>query len=165
MKKQTQTNQPVEENGEVSEWKMKYLRALADYQNLEKRTREDSMTIRMYASMNIIQALLPVLDNVERASNHLKDDGLMYTVRQFNKVLADVGVAKIEVIGKKFDPTEMECVTVSEGVEGIVLEELTTGYRLYDKVLRPAHVRVGNGAKKKEAPVESVEQVLTNDQK
>jgi molecular chaperone GrpE len=145
MKKKTQDDQNVGLDSEQDLWKVKYLRALADYQNLEKRTHEHMNESRTNASAYIIRALLPVLDNLKRASVHLADDGLSHIVRQFTAVLEEAGVVKIEVIGKVFDPAEMECVSVMEGKKGIVIEELAAGYRIHGKVLRPAQVKVGKG--------------------
>jgi molecular chaperone GrpE len=159
MKKKTQTEQENEQMTETDVWKVKYLRALADYQNLEKRTHEHVNESRNYASAHIIRELLPVLDNLERASKHLADDGLAHIVRQFNAVFQDVGVVRIEVVGKAFDPMEMECIALVEGKNGIVIEELVTGYRMHEKVLRPAQVNVGSGEKKEQSPHETVENV------
>jgi molecular chaperone GrpE len=165
MKKKTDIDMHQTAEGE-SEWKEKCLRALADYQNLEKRTREEVHEARTYAAERIVRELLPVIDNLERATKHIADDGLLHILRQFNGVLAEAGVTRISVEGKAFDPTEMECVTMGEGADGAVLEELTAGYRLHGKVIRAAHVRVGSGSKqepetKKE---ESVLDAQTNEQ-
>jgi molecular chaperone GrpE len=162
MKKKTQTDQQPNNEAEGALWKAKYLRALADYQNLEKRTHEHVNESRNYASAHIIRALLPVLDNLERAGKHVADDGLTHIIRQFQMVLADVGVVRIDVVGKVFDPNEMECVSIMEGKDGIVMEEVTAGYRMHDKIIRPAHVNVGSEEKKDQGVNETVKDVSTN---
>jgi molecular chaperone GrpE len=159
MKKKIQTEHDAEMESEIEVWKKKYLRALADYQNLEKRTHEHVNESRNYASAHIIRELLPVLDNLKRASKHLADDGLAHIVRQFNAVFQDVGVTRIEVVGKPFDPMEMECTALVDGENGVVVEELVAGYRMHEKVIRPAQVNVGSGKEEKQSPLETVENV------
>lgn len=119
-------------------------RALADYQNLEKRMMENGHNTAKYASQKIFQELIAVLDILEKAAEHLKDQGLQLAVDNFLKVLKENGVTKIEVLGKKFDPETMECIEVIENdKDGEVLEEVRAGYFVYDKVLRAAQVKVG----------------------
>lgn len=129
------------------EWKTKYLRALADYQNLEKRTRSEVDEARKFAAEIILARLLPALDTLQKASNHIKDPGLDLAVKELSAVLEEQGVEKIETIGKEFNPHEMECVEVVEGKENEVVSEVLPGYRFRGKILRVAHVNVG----KKEA--------------
>ena len=129
---------------EVEEWKAKYIRALADYQNLEKRVGEQRQELVKYAAERIIQELLVVLDTLEKAQEHLKDSGLTLGVDNFKAVLENSGLKKIDVLGKKFDPLQMECIEVVGDVkEDDVIEELRTGYKLGDKVIRVAQVKVG----------------------
>jgi len=119
-------------------------RALADYQNLEKRMIEDRHNTAKYSSQKIFQELIAVLDILEKAAEHLKDQGLQLAVDNFLKVLKENGVTKIEVLGKKFDPETMECIEViANDKDTEVLEEVRPGYFVYDKVLRAAQVKVG----------------------
>ena len=97
MKKQV--DQPSEE------WKNKYLRALADYQNL--------------------------------------DPGLDLTYKELLAVLEEQGVEKIEIVGRQFNPHEMECIEVIEGKNDEVVEEVLPGYRFRGKIIRVAQVKVG----------------------
>jgi molecular chaperone GrpE len=129
----------------VIDWKSKYLRALADYQNLEKRTQEEKQEIRKYAAENIAARLLPALDTLTKASTHIKDTGLEMALKELSAVLSEQGVEKIEVVGKPFDPHLMECIEVVAGTDNIVAEELLPGYRLHDKIVRIAQVQVGKG--------------------
>jgi len=128
---------------QLEELKNKYLRALADYQNLERRTQEDRDQTRIRASEFIIQRLLPVVDTFKKASEHIKDTGLDLAFKELAAVLEEQGVTRIEVVGKPFNPHEMECVEVVAGVDGIVIEEALPGYRIRDRILRVALVKVG----------------------
>lgn len=129
---------------EIEEWKSKYFRALADYQNLEKRQKAQAQDLVKHASEKIIYELLAVLDTLEKAEKHLNDPGLTLGVKSFWMVLAENGVKKIDVLGKKFNPHEMECVEAveSDKVDEVV-EEVRAGYKLEDKVIRVAQVKVG----------------------
>jgi molecular chaperone GrpE len=127
----------------TEDWKSKYLRALADYQNLEKRTQEEKQEIRKYSAGAIIARLLPALDTLTKASTHIKDTGLELALRELYAVLSEQGVKKIEVVGKPFDPHQMECIEVGAGADNMVIEELLPGYRLHDKIIRVAQVKVG----------------------
>lgn len=128
-------------------WKNKYLRALADYQNLEKRIAQSRVEDAKYAAKNLIVKLLPLLDTLTKAHEHLQDQGLTLALKQFSDLLAEEKIEKIEVIGKKFDPHTMECIEVTgEGDE--VTEEVRAGYKMYDQVIRVARVKVGKQLKK-----------------
>lgn len=128
---------------ETVDWKSKYLRALADYQNLEKRTQQEKQQIRRYAAETVTARLLPALDTLNKASTHVKDMGLEMALKELYAVLSEQGVEKIEVMGKPFDPHQMECIEVVAGKDNEVVEELLPGYRLHDKILRVAQVKVG----------------------
>ena len=132
---------------QIEDWKAKYLRALADYQNLEKRTQAEKPEIRRFAAGGILMRLLPVLDTLTKASTLVQDTGLELALKELSAVLSEQGVEKIEVVGKPFDPHRMECVEVVAGTDNIVVEETLPGYRLHGKILRVAQVKVG----KKEA--------------
>ncbi len=129
----------------VDEWKNKYLRALADYQNLEKRTQEEKQEIRKFAAEVVIARLVPAIDSLAKAKEHLKDTGLDLAYKELETALADLGVTKIDVIGKPFDPHIMECIEVVEGNDGMVVEETLPGYMLHEKIVRVAQVKVGKG--------------------
>ena len=128
---------------QIEEWKGKYLRALADYQNLEKRTQSEKQEIRKFAAEVILTRLLPVLDTLTKAAQHVKDAGLELAVKELYTALSEQGVEKIAVVGKPFDPHKMECIEVVAGNDNIVVEQILPGYRLHDKILRIAQVKVG----------------------
>lgn len=129
---------------EAEEWKAKFLRALADYQNLEKRVREQRQEDAKYTAKNIILKILPVIDALEQAQRNIKDQGLEIIVKQLKDILKSENIEKIEVTGKKFDPNLMECIVAEESEkDGEVLEELRPGYKIADTLLRAAQVKVG----------------------
>ncbi len=130
---------------EAEVWKNKYIRALADYQNLEKRTMEETHEIRLYATRNFLEKLLPIIDNLERAETHLGDEGLAIAMKELYAMLAKNGVEKIDVVGKAFDPYTMECIEVTEGEKNEVVEMTNPGYTMHGKLLREAKVKVGGG--------------------
>jgi len=128
---------------QVEELKNKYLRALADYQNLERRTQEEKDQARIRASEFIIQRLLPVVDTFKRASEHIKDTGLDLAFKELAAVLEEQDVTRIETVGKPFNPHEMECVEVVKGDDQTVVAETLAGYKMHGRVLRVAQVKVG----------------------
>lgn len=143
----------------TNNWK----RALADYQNLEKRTKEEKEEFVKFANKNLILQLLPVLDTFDKLEEHLKDDGLALIVKQFRDILLSKGLKKIEVLGRDFSPEEMECVEVEEGEENKVLKETRPGYKMKDKIIRPAQVIVGKKEIDEKAEEETKEQLTKGD--
>ena len=137
----------------VDDWKTKYVRALADYQNLEKRTWNEKEETRRFAIQVFLERLLPVVDTFERATKHINDQGLTLALKELEAVLTEFGVTKIKTTGREFNPHEMECIEVTTGEENKVVEELQSGYKLHEKILRVAKVKVGLPAQagKKEA--------------
>lgn len=141
----------TEQQGETTEtivaelaiWKEKYIRVLADYQNLERRTSEEKEQIRKFSAEITIRQLLPAIDGLAIAAAHINNDGLTLSLKQFYSILENIGVKKIQTVGATFDPHSMECVEVTKGEESVVLEEVTPGYMLHDKVIQVAKVKVG----------------------
>jgi molecular chaperone GrpE len=132
---------------DAEEWKNKYLRALADYQNLVKRTEGDMQDMRLYATEQFLKKLLPVVDTLEIAMHHVKNEGLDLAMKELHAVLNAYGVEKIEVAGIPFDPHVMECIEVIDGEKDHVVKVLNAGYRMHGKLLRPSKVQVGGGIK------------------
>ena len=128
---------------QINEWKQKYLRALADYQNIVKFSGEQIAETRRYAAADVITSFLDVLDTLVKAQDHLKDAGLGLAIKGFETALAGYQVKKLDVTGKQFDPGEMECIEVVQGdKDNMVVEELRPGYTMGDKILRVAQVKV-----------------------
>ena len=118
-------------------------RALADYQNLERRVEEERKLLGQLSSAILIERFLPVLDNLENAQKHLKDEGLEMVIKQFRDVLRSEGVEEIEAQGSKFDPNLHEATAVVEGQnDGMIAKVIRKGYKINSKVLRPAQVAV-----------------------
>lgn len=120
-----------------------YKRALADYQNLQKRVANERQDWLKLANKELLLRLLPVLDTIMLASKHTQDQGIKVTSSMFLDTLKAEGITKIKTEDEKFDPATMECIETQEGEEGKVLEEVRTGYLIHDKLLRPAQVKVG----------------------
>lgn len=130
------------------ECELKYRRALADYQNLQKRVSEEKVAWIKLANRELLLRILPVLDTLILAGQHSKDPSLQVSLNQFLDILKSEGVVRIETIDKQFDPSLMEAIETIEGEEGRVLEELRAGFFLYEKLLRPAQVKVGKKIEK-----------------
>lgn len=121
-------------------------RAVADYQNLEKRIASEKSDWIKLSNKDLLLRLLPGLDSLVLALRHTQDEGVKIALKHFLDILEQEGVKKIETEGKNFDPNLMEAVATREGEEGRVLEETRIGYMLEDKVLRPSQVIVGKQA-------------------
>jgi len=129
------------------EFENKYLRVLADYQNLEKRMREERILLLQSANRDLLLKFLPILDTLVLAQQHEENKTLSIVVAQFLNIAKAEGMTAIKVLGEQFDPTVMEVIATQEGKEGIVIQEVRTGYLLHDRLLRPAGVIVGSGKK------------------
>ena len=121
--------------------------ALADYDNLVKRLEREKEEIVGRATKNLIEDLLPAIDNLERANNHLKDSGLGMAVDQLKTTLIRYGVEEISTEqGDKFDSGVHEAVEIVEGSEmqsGTIAEVLSRGWKWQDgMVIRPVKVKV-----------------------
>ncbi len=134
-----------EESKRVEELEEQVKRSLADYQNLEKRTAEERANWIRKSNKELILRLLPVLDTLILASNHVQNEGLILSAKQFLDILKNEGVEKIETEGRDFDPQFMEAVGTQESEEnGKVTREIRPGFKYTDNtVLRPAQVMIG----------------------
>ncbi|MBI2028969.1 nucleotide exchange factor GrpE [Candidatus Gottesmanbacteria bacterium] len=136
-------------NKQLLDCQNNWKRALADYQNLERRVRIDKEEFAKYAKSSLIMKILPVIDNLEKTAKHITDQGLAICIKSFQNVLMQEGLTEINVTGKDFDPHTMEAIeTVESDLDGKVIEILQKGYKLYDRVIRPAHVKVTKIVKK-----------------
>ncbi len=128
-------------------------RAQADFTNYKRRNEQEREQTRKLANSELILALLPALDDLERALGSVPSqlaelpwvDGIRLIERKFRASLESQGLTAIKAKGKPFDPNLHEAAMHSRGKEGMVVEELQRGYKLHDKVLRPSMVVVGNG--------------------
>lgn len=141
-----ETVKEVEEDAllqKVIEVETKYKRALADYQNLVRRTRDEKQEWAKLSNKELILKLLPILDTLMLAEKHTKDQTFVLTVQQFLQVLDQDGVKRIKTSGEEFNPHTMEAVSTTEGEKGKVVDEMRAGYMFGEIVLRPAQVIVG----------------------
>ena len=128
-------------------------RAEADFQNYKRRAEQERDETRRFALASLIINLLPILDDFERAFGSLDArlagltwfEGIYHIYRKLHQALQNAGVSLIEAEGQPFDPSFHEAVAHAEGEEGKVLAEVQRGYKLHDRVLRPAMVVVGKG--------------------
>ena len=128
------------------------LRLAADFENYKKRIRQEQLDTMRYAAATVAERLLPVLDDANLALSHAPEGvdqswlkGVRLTFQKLEEVLASVGVERIEALGVTFDPKLHEAVGSEETTkhpEDTVVAELRAGYRMHDRVLRPALVKV-----------------------
>lgn len=145
--------------GDLDRMRDQALRAQADLDNYRKRaTRERDDAVK-YANMSFLERLIPLLDNLELGLNAARGDaqagaivsGLDMVARQFQDFLASSGVEVIDAEGKPFDPHIHEALALEESTEveeGTVIRQMRRGFKLKDRLIRPANVIVSKGAAK-----------------
>lgn len=127
-------------------------RERADAENLRRRYDQQIAELKTRVKADVVKDLLPVIDNFDRALNHVPKDlekndfvkGVEGIVKQFQKTLRDLGVERIKTVGEPFDPQKHEAVSMEDG-EGdheVVSEELQSGYTINNQTIRAAMVRV-----------------------
>jgi molecular chaperone GrpE len=130
-------------NEELANLKERLARALSDYQNLEARVSRESGNLIKFANASILEKLLEVRDHLGLAAS-AGDKSLELIMSSFDRVLTDEGITTIPTVGP-FDPTLMECSDQVDGPANQVVTTVRLGYKLHDRVLRPARVTVGSG--------------------
>jgi molecular chaperone GrpE len=146
---------------EAAEWKDKYIRLLADFDNNRKRTARDLEEARKFANESLLKAFLPVLDNLDRALQHVESrdmeqnaeykalvEGIRLTHKQFLELLEKNHVTRVPAAGVPFDPEIHEAVgyTESDSIpEGVVADVYQEGYRIHNRLVRPSMVTVSKG--------------------
>jgi len=132
-------------------------RLQAEFENARKRAAREQQEFREYAVTDSLKALLPVLDSFERALNATRveksefRDGIELIYRQLQDALQKLGLRAIQAKGEAFDPRlheAVEMVDTDEAADHSVLEELQRGYKLKDRLLRPAMVKVARNTKR-----------------
>jgi molecular chaperone GrpE len=139
-------------SAEADDYKTRYLRAQADFDNFRRRSRQEKEEFAAYANTKIIEELLPVLDTFEMAMKSADNSdvktlltGVDMVYRQLQTALGNYGLTAIESVGQPFDPNVHEGVMQVESPDhpaGTVVMEMRKGYKLKDKTLRPAMVQV-----------------------
>lgn len=141
------------EKQKAAEYLANWQRAQADFINYKRRIEEERAEFNSFANANLILAMLPVIDDLERAIEAMPSrvaksewgEGMKLVLRKFQTVLQGMGVIPMISIGETFDPNIHEALRQSSGPEGVIIEEFQKGYMMGAKVLRPAKVVVGNG--------------------
>lgn len=137
----------VQEMGEkLAELNDKYLRLYSEYENYRKRTNQEKADLLINGSREMMKAILPVIDDFERALAATEDEGVQLIYNKMMKILEQKGLKAMEVKGEKFDENLHEAITripaPEEAQKGLVMDVVEKGYYLNDKVLRYAKVVV-----------------------
>jgi molecular chaperone GrpE len=137
---------------ELEDYKNRYLRTQADFDNFRRRSRQEKEEFAAYANAKLIEEFLPVLDTFEMALKSSENTdvktllaGVEMVYRQMTNVLQNYGLQPIEALGQPFDPNLHEGIMQVESADhpsNTVVEELRKGYRLREKVIRPSMVKV-----------------------
>jgi molecular chaperone GrpE len=142
-----------EKEKEIKEHHDRLLRLAADFENYKKRAARDKEDWTKFANEDLIRAILPFIDNLERAISHAQKvadtgvliEGVRLTIQQILQTLNRFGISSFQSVGKPFDPTMHEAMLVVETDQhepNQVVEEFQKGYLLHDRLLRPATVSV-----------------------
>ncbi len=157
----------VELEEEAAEFREKYYRRTADLDNLRKRFQREEEKFKKYANADLLSELLEVIDNFERALDSIDFDndevarGIEMIYDQLKDLLDRYNVEPIEAEGETFDPEKHEGMMREDREdldEQTVLEVFQKGYKLYDRILRPASVKVGVPAETGEKATEDTEE-------
>lgn len=134
----------LEECKRTSEdYKAKYLRALADYQNYENRMVGEKELLLKSANSRLLLRILPFLDSLDKAEVFIKDEGLKIVKESLTKALTESGLEEIQVLNREYDPYTAEVIDIVEGEkDNMVIEVLRKGYKFHDRILRVAQVKV-----------------------
>ena len=138
---------------EAEQWKDKYIRLVAEFENYKKRTLKENSELILNGSEKTVAAILPILDDFERATADKTEDpqaikeGYELIYKKFLKALETLGVNKIKTDNADFDVDYHEAIAMVPGMgddkKGKVIDCVQTGYTLNDKVIRHAKVAVG----------------------
>ncbi|CUO39851.1 MAG: nucleotide exchange factor GrpE [Anaerostipes sp.] len=154
-KEATADDKIAELEASVADWKDKYQRLMAEFENARKRTAKEATQRYDMGAMGVLEKLLPVIDNFERGLEAVSEDekdsafvkGIEQIYKQFTAVMEDLGVTPMDAQGKEFDANLHNAVMHVEDDdlgENIVAEELQKGYMYKENVLRHSMVKVAN---------------------
>jgi len=143
----------MEERNKAEDYLANWQRAQADFINYKRRSEKEKDELGEYSRAAIVQCVLPILDDFERAISVVPDqsvdsnwvEGIRMIERKLRTILESEGLSCIEAIGEPFDPYQHEAVRQQQGEEGVVVDEVQKGYKFNDKVIRASQVVVGNG--------------------
>ena len=137
----------------VQEEEEKYLRLYAEFENYKRRIQKENQTMKAYKAQDVLNDILPTIDNIERALQIEGEDeqfkslqkGVEMVYESLLNALKNNGLEKIEAEGQQFDPKIHQAVVQDDNPDyesGQVTQELQTGYKLKERVLRPSMVKV-----------------------
>ncbi|PTF40900.1 nucleotide exchange factor GrpE [Staphylococcus cohnii] len=137
----------------VQEEEEKYLRLYAEFENYKRRIQKENQTMKAYKAQDVLNDILPTIDNIERALQIEGEDeqfkslqkGVEMVYESLLNALKNNGLEKIEAEGQQFDPNIHQAVVQDDNPDyesGQVTQELQTGYKLKERVLRPSMVKV-----------------------
>ncbi|UCC17575.1 MAG: nucleotide exchange factor GrpE [Dehalococcoidales bacterium] len=146
----------VEERTKAEDYLANWQRTQADFINYRRRSDKEKEELGEFSRAAIVQCVLPILDDFERAISAVPDqeidsnwvEGIRMIERKLRAILESEGLSCIEAIGEPFDPYQHEAVRQENGEEGVVVDEVQKGYKFNDKVIRASQVVVGNGEEK-----------------
>ncbi|HSA06994.1 MAG TPA: nucleotide exchange factor GrpE [Candidatus Gastranaerophilales bacterium] len=138
---------------ELEKQKNQYIRLAADFDNYRKRQEQEREALLKYGAEDTIKKLLPIIDSIERAQKSFQElddckklkDSFEAIQKQLSECLDKIGLTKIPTVGENFDPNLHEAVMqtpTEEHEDHSIITELQTGYKLYDRIVRPAMVNV-----------------------
>jgi len=144
--------------GDIERFKDLALRSQADFDNYRKRSAREKEEAIRFANASFLERLIPIFDNFELGLSATKNSaegssilaGLDMVAKQLGDFLAENGVQPVDAVGQKFDPNFHEAIAEEESAEadeGVVLRQLRKGYKLKERLLRPATVVVSKGSK------------------
>jgi molecular chaperone GrpE len=142
----------------------KWLRLAAEFENYKKRVQKEKSDLIKFGNDSLLKAVLPILDNLERAIDHGKKmnqngpllQGVEIILRQFLAILERFGVKPVAAMGESFDPEKHEAVSQAESDQepNRVISELEKGYLFHERLLRPAKVLVSKALPEKKTEME-----------
>jgi molecular chaperone GrpE len=143
----------AEARAKAEEYLLNWQRAQADFTNFRRRLEQDKAEFAKYAESDILLRLLPILDDLDRALRSVPEElrgnpwaqGMEGIARKFRAALEAAGLTPINALGQQFDPVMHDAMMHVPGPADRVISEYERGYKLKDRVLRPARVAVGNG--------------------
>lgn len=147
---------------QLSDYKDKYMRQLAEMENMRKRLQKERQEMTQYAMSNLIADFLSPIDHMENALKHTENNsdevkhwalGFKMILNQFKDVLTSNNVKEMDSMGKAFDPNNHEAIEMIETDEyppGTIVEECLKGFKIGDKIIRPARVKVAKAPAKSE---------------
>lgn len=150
-----EADKTAELEAQIADWKDKYQRLMAEFENARKRTAKEAVQRYDLGAMGVLEKLLPVIDNFERGLDAVAEEdkdsafvqGIQQIYKQLMSVFEDLGVSAMEAEGKEFDANLHNAVLHVEDEQygdNIVVEEMQKGYMYKENVLRHSMVKVAN---------------------